>query len=177
MKGGLRYVIKGCILMTYESGQRGSKGRASLPRAEIAPAILGIAGCGRAFGRGLRHLSPAGLSLLTASTTAEGASGRDRIEVGVYVEANAQFDSAGAVVRICQTTLDQRGGQPRLARAAATRARSWLRPSHFHHALFSWSIVLTACSPIPGLSASGAGSTPTSHNRNTELCSTNLGGE
>jgi hypothetical protein len=137
----------GCILMTYESRQPGSKGRASQPRAKVASAIQGIAGCSCAFGRRLLHLSPAGLSLPAASRAFERTCGCDRIEVGIHRKASAQFDSAGAVVRICQTALDQRGGQPRVARAAATRARSWLRPSHFHHVLFSWNIVLTVCCP------------------------------
>jgi hypothetical protein len=148
---GLRYVINGCILMTYESRKRSSKGRAAEPRAEIAPAIRGSAGGSRAFGRRLLYLSSASLSLPATSTKIERTCGCGRIEVGLHGEATTQFDSAGAVVRICQTTLDQRGGQPRVARVAATRARSWLRPSHFHHALFSWNIVLTVCCPTSWL--------------------------
>ncbi len=43
--------------MTYESRQRSAESRAPQPRAEVAPAIRGIAGRGRAFGRRLLHLS------------------------------------------------------------------------------------------------------------------------
>jgi uncharacterized protein YcaQ len=70
--------------------------------------------------------------------------GRGRNEGGLYGETAAQFDSARAVVRICQKTLDQRSGQPCVARAAATRARSWLSQSRSYYALFSWSIVSIA---------------------------------
>jgi hypothetical protein len=147
MKGACMYVINGCILMTYESCQRRSKGRTSQPRARFAPAVRATSRGRRASGQRLLNLSTTGLSLPSAGTSAEGARSRDRVEVGVHGKAATQYDSAGAVVCICQTTLDQRGGQPRVARAAATRARSWLRPDCFRHGAFSWSIVSTVCCP------------------------------
>ena len=147
MNGACVNVIKGCILVTYESCQRRSKGRTSQPRAGFAPAVRATSGRRRAPGQRLLNLSTTGISLPSAGTSAEGARSRDRIEVGIHGKAATQYDSAGAVVRICQTTLDQRGGQPRVARASATRARSWLRPGRFHHVPFSWSIVSTVCCP------------------------------
>ena len=147
MSGACVDVINGCILMTYESRQRRSKSRTAQPRAGFASAVRATSRDGRALGQRLLHLSTTGISLPSAGTSAEGARSGDRIEAGIHGKATARFDSTGAVVCICQTTLDQRGGQPRVARAAATRARSWLRPSHFHHALFSWNIVLIVCCP------------------------------
>jgi hypothetical protein len=144
-------VIKGCILMTYESRQRCSKSRTTQPRAGLAPAVRATSRGRRAPGQRLLHLSTTGLSLPSAGTSAEGASNRDRIEVGIHGKAAARFDSAGAVVRICQTTLDQRGGQPRVVGSAATRARSWLRPDRFRHVLFIWSIVSAVCYPTSWL--------------------------
>jgi len=147
MSGACMNVIKGCILMTYESCQRRSKGRTSQPRAGFAPAFRATSGGRRAPGQRLLHLSTTGISLPSAGTSAEGARSRDRIEVGIHGKATARFDSARAVVCICQTTLDQRGGQPRVVGAAATRARSWLRPDRFRRVPFNWSIVSTVCCP------------------------------
>ena len=148
MSGACADVINGCILMTYESCQRRSESRAPQPRTGFAPAVRATSRGRRTSGPRLLNLSTAGISLPSAGTSAEGARSRDRIEAGIHGKAAARFDSAGAVVRICQTTLDQRGGQPRVNRAAATRARSWLRPDRFRHVLFSWSIVSTVYCPI-----------------------------
>jgi hypothetical protein len=151
MSGVCVDVINGCILMTYESGQRSSKSRTTQPRAGFAPAVRATSRGRRAPGPRLFHLAATGISLPSAGTSAEGARDRDRIEVGIHGKAATRFDSAGAVVRICQTTLDQRGGQPRVVGAAATRARAWLRPDRFRHVLFSWSIVSTVCYPTSWL--------------------------
>lgn len=144
---GLQRVIKSCMLMTYGPRQRRSKSRAPQSRTGSAPAVRATARCRRPFGQRLLDLSPASLPLSSASKPAAATNNRAGIKVGLHGKADAQFDSARAVVRICQATLDQRGGQPRVARAAATRARSWLRPSPLHHEPFSWSIALTVCYP------------------------------
>jgi hypothetical protein len=141
MRARLRCVTNSCILMTYGSRQRRRKSRAPQPRARFAAAGQASARCRRALGARLLYLSPTGISVPAASVAVERTSGRSRIEGGLHGEAAAQFDSAGAVVRICQKTLDQRSGQPCVARASATRARSWLSRSGLHHALSSWSIV------------------------------------
>jgi hypothetical protein len=141
MRSRLRCVINSCILMTYGSRQRRRKSRASQSRARFAAAVQASARCSRALGARLLDLSPAGISVPAASAAVKKTSGRGRVEGGLHGEAAAQFDSTGAVVRICQKTLDQRSGQPCVARASATRARSWLSRSRLHHALSSWSIV------------------------------------
>ena len=133
--------------MTYEPRQRRSKSRASQSRTGPAPSVRATTGCCRPFGQRLLYLSPTGLPVSSASTPAAATDDRAGIEASLHGKAATQFDSSGAVVRIYQTTLDQRGGQPRVARAASTRARSWLRPSPFHHEPFSWSIALTVCCP------------------------------
>jgi hypothetical protein len=138
-------VVNSCILMTYGSRQRRRKSRAPQPRARVTAAIRATARCRRALGARLLHLSATGLSLLAASTAVERAGPGGRIEVGVHSEAAAQFDPAGAVVRIRQKALDQRSGEPGVAGASTARARSWLSRSRFHHALFSWSIVSIVC--------------------------------
>ena len=145
MRGRLRSVTNSCILMTYGSRQRRRKSRAPQPRARFAAAVQASARCRRALGARLLYLSTTGISVPAASAAVERTSGRNRIEGGLHGEAAAQFDSAGAVVRICQKTLDQRSGQPCVARASATRARSWLSRSHPSHAPFSWSIVSIGC--------------------------------
>src|SRR5258706_14823271 len=100
MSGGWVYVIKGCILMTYESRQRRSKSRAPQLRTGFTPAVRATAGRRRAPGQRLLHLSTTGISLPSAGTSAEGARSRNRIEVGVHRKAATQYDSAGAGVRI-----------------------------------------------------------------------------
>ena len=145
MNARLYRVVNSCILMTYGSRQRRRKSPAPQPRARVTAAIRATARCRRAPGAGLLYLSATGLSLLAASTAVERAGSGGRIEVGVHSEVAAQFDPAGAVVRICQETLDQRSGQPCVARAAATRARSWLSRSRFYYALFNRSIVSIVC--------------------------------
>jgi hypothetical protein len=145
MRSHLRYVINGCILMTYGSRQRRPKSRAPQPRARFAAQGQASARCRRAVDARLLYLSTTGISVPAASAAVERTSGRSRIEGGFHGEAAAQFDSTGAVVRICQKTLDQRSGQPCVARASATRARSWLSRNRFHYALFSWSIVSIVC--------------------------------
>jgi hypothetical protein len=145
MRSGLRCVINSCILMTYGSRQRRRKSRAPQPRARSAAAVQASARCRRALDARLLYLSTTGISVPAPSAAVERTSSCGRIEGGLHGEAAAQFDSAGAVVRICQKTLDQRSGQPCVARASATRARSWLSRSRFHYALFSWSIVSIVC--------------------------------
>ena len=145
MRARLRCVTNSCILMTYESRQRRRKSPAPQPRARFAAAVQASARCSRALGARLLYLFATGISVPAASAAVERTSSCGRIEGGLHGEASAQFDSAGAVVRICQKTLDQRSGQPCVARASATRARSWLSRSRFHYALFSWSIVSIVC--------------------------------
>ncbi len=145
MRAGLPCDINSCTLMTYGSRQRRRKSRAPQPRARVAAAAQASARCRRALGARLLNLSTTGISVPAARAAVESTSGRGRIEGGLHSEAAAQFDSTGAVVRICQKTLDQRSGQPCVARAASTRARSWLSRSRFQYALFSWSIVSIVC--------------------------------
>ena len=145
MNARLCRVVNSCILMTYGSRQRRRKSRAPQPRAGVTAAIRATARCRRALGAGLLHLSATGISLLAASTAVERAGPCGRIEIGVHSEVAAQFDPAGAVVRIRQKALDQRSGEPGVARACTARARSWLSPSRPSHAHFIWSIVSIVC--------------------------------
>ena len=145
MKAGLRCVTNSCMLMTYGARQRHSEGRAPQPCASSAAAVRSTARCRRTLGARLCHISAASVPLSATSATAETTSRHQRAQVGIHSEAAAQFDPTGAVVRICQKTLDQRCGQPRAARVAATKARSWLSRSRLHDALFSGSIVSIGC--------------------------------
>src|SRR6266849_7484611 len=106
MKARLRRVRNSCILMTYGSRQRRSKGRASQPRARFAAAVRAAARCRRALGARLFHLAPTGISLPPTGTAVESAGSGRRVKVGVHGEAAAQFDPTGEVVRICQKALD-----------------------------------------------------------------------
>ena len=139
----LRHVIRGCIVMTYGPCQRCPEKRASQSRSHSFTRLRSTARRRRAVGARLFHLSPPGVSLPSTSGTAEGAAGGQRTQAGVYGETATQFDSASAVVRICQEPLHQRSGQPCLAGTAATRARAWLRAAPLE--TFASNIGLIVC--------------------------------
>ena len=133
----LTYVTNRCINMTYRSRQRCPESQASEPRSGLVAAVRSTARRRGAIGARLCHLSTASLSIPPAGRALESASPSERIQAGVHGEAPTQFDSAGAVVRICQEDLDQRSREPGTVGAPATRGRSWLSPSRLRHGPFS----------------------------------------
>ena len=147
MRVGLTYVISGCICMTYGPRQRGAESRAVESCSRAAAADRSAARCRRAVGARLFHFRPTSLSIPAASAKAERAGSRERAQAGVHSQAPTQFDSEGAVVRICQKHLNQRGREPGATGAPATRGRSWLSRGQARHASFDWNIDLTACRP------------------------------
>ena len=138
-------VIYGCIVMTYGARQRCPKRGTSEPRSRATARVRSTARCGRAFGTRLLHFSSTSLSLSAASPAVERSSTGQRSQAGIHGKAPRQFDSAGAIVRICQKNLDQRSRHPSAVGAPATRGRSWLSRSRSRRADFSWSIALIAC--------------------------------
>jgi hypothetical protein len=176
---GLTDVIDGCIVMTYGARQRCPKSRTSEPCSPPAAAVRSTARCGRAFSTRLLHFSPAGLSLSPTSSALKGASSGERGQTGVHSKASAQFDSAGAVVCICQKNLDQRSRDSSAAGVSATRGRSWLSRSRYRNAPFSWSIALIVIARQTGSGVSVAGSRPATCDREHVLGinSTSLGDE
>jgi len=141
----LTYVIYGCSVMTYGARQRRPKSRASEPRTRVIGAIRRSARCGRATSAGLFHFSSASVPLRAAGPALEGADSGERIQTGVDGKAPTQFDSAGAVVRICQKDVNQRSRDSSAASVPATRGRSWLSRGQPRREAFNWSIVLIAC--------------------------------
>jgi hypothetical protein len=139
----LRYVISGCIIMTDGPCQRRPKSRTSQSRSYPVTRIRATARRRRAVGARLFHLSPAGVSLPPKSATVKGAADSQRTQVGIHGETAGQFDSAGAVVRICQEPVYQRRGQSCLAGTFATRARAWLRAVPLE--TFAWNIGSIVC--------------------------------
>jgi hypothetical protein len=145
MRFCLTRVICGCIVMTYGSRQRGRESRAAESCSRPAAADRSTArGC-RAIGARLFHFSPTSVSIPAAGAKAERASSCERAKAGVYRQAPTQFDPAGAVVRICQTNLDQRGRDSSAPGVPATRGRSWLSRRRSRHDVFSWNIGSIAC--------------------------------
>jgi hypothetical protein len=140
-------VIYGCIVMTYGARQRCPKGRTSEPCSRSAAAVRSTSRGSRAIGARLFDFASASLSVSTAGPRAEGASAGERIQAGVYGQASTPFDSARAVVRLCQKDLDQRSRESSARGVLTTRGRSWLSRSRCRRAAFSWSIVLIACCP------------------------------
>jgi hypothetical protein len=134
----------GCTFMTYGPGQRRPKGRTFEPCSRPAPAVRSTARSSRATRARLLDFSSASLSLSAASPTLEGACAGGRVQAGVHGEASPQFDSARAVVRICQENLDQRSRHSSLDGSSVSRGRSWLRRSRSQLAACNWIITLTA---------------------------------
>ena len=134
-----------CILMTYGARQRSRESRPAEPRSRTLASRPHAAGSGRAVGPRLFHLSSASLSIPTTSAATESAGRGGRGQTRVHRKATAQPDPTRAVVRICQRTVPQRGRQPGLTGATATRGRSWLNRSRFGHAPYSWSITSIGC--------------------------------
>jgi|SRR3954452_5101610 len=66
-------------------------------------------------------------------------------KLAFHGKAPTQFDSAGAVVRICQKDVNQRSRDSSAASVPATRGRSWLSRGQPRRDAFNWSIVLIAC--------------------------------
>jgi len=151
MMSRLTYVISGCTVMTYGSGQRSPEGRTFEPRPRPVAAVRSTARCRGAIGARLFHFSAASLSLPTASPAVERTSPGERVQAGVHGKASRQFDSAGTVVRICQKNIDQRSREPGPRGALAARKRSWLSRSRALHAPFIWNIDSTVCCPTNSL--------------------------
>ena len=141
----LTYVIRGCTVMTYGPRQRCPESRTSEPCSHAAAGIRTAAGSRRAAGTRVFDFSSASVSVFAAGTAIKAAGRGERIQAGVHCQAPTQFDPACAVVRICQTNLDQRGRDSSAPGVPATRGRSWLSRSRSRHDVFSWNIGLIAC--------------------------------
>ena len=144
MRSCLTCVICGCTFMTYGPRQRGAESRAAESCSRPSTADRATARSHRAVGSRLFHFFPPSLSIPAASAKAERAGSGERAQAGVHGQAPTQFDSAGAVVRICQKDLHQRGREPGATGAPATRGRSWLSRGQARHACFGWNIDLIA---------------------------------
>ena len=142
---GLTYVTGGCTVMTYGPRQRRPKSRTSEPRTCAIGAIRRTPRCGRATSAGMLHFSSAGVSLRAAGPVSKETCCGERIQTGVHGKAPTQFDSARAVVRICQKDVDQRSRDSSAASVPATRGRSWLSRGRSRRDVFSWNIGLIAC--------------------------------
>ncbi len=143
----LTHVRYSRMFMTYGPRQRCPESRAFEPRPRPPGAVRATARGRRAIGARLLHFSPTSLSLPTAGAIVERTGAGERAQTRLHGQASARFNSARAVVRICQKDVNQRSREPGAIGAAATKGRSWLSPSRSRHALFSRSIDLIACWP------------------------------
>jgi hypothetical protein len=145
MRFCLTHVIYGCTVMTYEPRQRGAESRAAESCSCPTAAERSTARSCRAVGARLLHFFSSSLSIPAASAKTERAGTRERAQAGIHSQALTQFDSARAVVRICQKDLHQRSRESGAVSVPATRGRSWLSRGQSRHASFGWNIDLTAC--------------------------------
>ncbi len=133
------------MFMTDAARQRCPEGRAPQSRTGPTSASRSTIRCGRAACAGLLYFAASSLPLPRTSAATEGASPSRRSQTGLYGQASTQLDSACPGVRYNETTVDQRGGQPGVARADAARARAWVSRSQVGHGPVGWSIDLIVC--------------------------------
>ena len=135
------------MFMTDAACQRCSESRATQSRTGPAspggPAIR----CGQATCEGMFHIPSSSPSLSRTSSASEVASSGQRSQAGIHRQASPQSGPTRAHVCRGQRIVHQRGGQPSVARAAATRTRAWVRRNQVGNAPSSWNIDLTVCCP------------------------------
>ena len=141
-------VVSGCIVMTDATRKRTPKGRAAQSCAGPTAACRSTLRCGRAPGAGLLYFAASSLPLPRTSSASEGAGSATGNQTGLYGQAPKQPDSASPSVRNSQRLVDQRGGQPSIARAVAARARAWVSRNQFGNAHYSWNIGSIVCCRI-----------------------------
>jgi hypothetical protein len=128
------------MLMADVTCQQCPEGRATQSRLGSASANRSPFRCCPTTGPGLLPFTASSLPLPRAGSATEGASPSHRNQVGVYRQTSTQPDSAGSSVRCHQTIVHQRGGQPGIARTAATRARAWVSRDPIGHGPVVWNI-------------------------------------
>jgi hypothetical protein len=145
MRCALTRVVYGCMFMTDTTRQRNPESRA--PQSCARPIGAGRAAlrCGRTVGTGLLHFAAASLSLPRTSSVAETTGPAKRSQTGIHGEASSQSGRARPDVRCRKRIVDQRGGQPSVARAAAAKAGAWVSRNQFGHEPCSWNIDSIVC--------------------------------
>src|SRR5215469_16579183 len=116
-------VIYGCSVMTYGSRQWGPKVRTSQPCSTALAATRATAQGGGETGGRVFDFSPPSLPLPATGPAPHQTGGSERVEAGVHRQAFSQFDSAGAVVRICQEGRNQRSREWSALGVLASRGR------------------------------------------------------
>ena len=139
------YVVIGCMFMTDAARQRRPEGRAPQSRTDSASASRSTFRCCRAIGTRVFHFAASSLPVPRTRATIEGPCSAWRSQIGIYSQASTQPDSAGPSVRHNETIVDQRGGQPGVARAAAARTRAWVSRRQVGPGPVGWSIDLSVC--------------------------------
>ena len=134
--------------MTDATRQRDPENRTPQSRARPVAACRSTLRRGRTVGPGLLHFATSSLSVPRTSSTAERADPAQRSQTGIHGQTSPQPSPARANVCRGQRIVHQRGGQPSVARAAATRARAWVSRNQVGAAPYSWNIDLTVCCPI-----------------------------
>ena len=136
------------MFMTGAARQRNPENRASQSRARPVAAFRSSLRRSRTTGPGLLHFAASSLSIPRTSSTAERADPAHRSQTSIHRQTSTKPGPARAHVCCGQGIVHQRGGQPSVARAAATRARAWVSRNQVGDAPYSWNIDLTVCCPI-----------------------------
>jgi hypothetical protein len=135
------------MFMTGATRQRDPEDRTPQSRARPVAACRSTLRRSRTVGPGLFHFAASSLSVPRTSSTAERAASAQRSQTGIHRQASPQPGPTRTHVCRGQRIVHQRGGQPSVARAAATRTRAWVRRNQVGSAPYSWNIDLTVCCP------------------------------
>jgi len=133
------------MFMTDATRERSPAGRTPQSCKGTASRGRSVFRCCRAPGTGLLHFDASGVPLSGTSSAPEGAGRSTRNQTGIYGQAPTQFDAAGPNVRGRQRIVDQRCGQPSVARIVTTRARAWVSRRQLAYGAVGWNIDLIVC--------------------------------
>ena len=133
------------MFMTDASRQRDPED--GTPQSRARPVAAGRSSLrgGRTIGPCLFHIASPSLSLPRTSSAAETAGPTNRSQTGIHRQASTQPGPASPGICCGQRIVHQRGGQPSVARAAATRTRAWVSRNQFGDGLWSWNIDSIVC--------------------------------
>jgi hypothetical protein len=131
--------------MTDATRQRDPESRAPQSRARPVAACRSTLRCSRTVVPGLLHFATSSLSVPRTSSAVETAAPAQRSQTGLHGQTSTQPGAARPHVCRGQKIVDQRGGHPSIACAAAARTRAWVSRNQFGAALCNWNIDSTVC--------------------------------
>jgi hypothetical protein len=142
----LRYVIYGCVVVTYEASYCTGKSPAPQLRAQTAATVRFFAGCCCSDGETLWHLSPTSVSLFAAGPAPGQAGSRRRSQGCFHRETFSKTHSAPALLCESHRFVVERDREPSIACSLAAEKKAWLGVLYSTTAPFNSNILSIVCS-------------------------------